>query len=162
MPAPCVTKLGLYGMNGRSYLARIGLQGEPLKVLGKQSLVILLRNPSHPLNVAAPANPLPPKKLNLKRKSSDDDSDLFALLGQLHADTNARLDTLASRIGYEMDLGTAGKEIFRHLGNIPELTDYDLCDIIGMENSRLEIFTGLPDASKPGCVKHILEKEARY
>ncbi|XP_047950907.1 uncharacterized protein LOC125196435 isoform X2 [Salvia hispanica] len=116
-------------------------------------------------NVAAPANPPPPKKVNRKRKSSDDDFGLFTLLGQLHSDTKARLDTLAVRIGYEMDLGTARKEIFRHLGNIPDLTEaqrYDLCDIIGKENSRLEIFIGLPDASKPGYVKRILEKEARY
>lgn len=89
---------------------------------------------------------------------------MFALLGQLHSDTNARLDTLAARIGYEMDLGTARKEIFRHMGNIPELTEdqrYDLCDIIGKENTRLEIFTGLPDASKAGYVKRILQKEGR-
>ncbi|KAG6411801.1 hypothetical protein SASPL_129885 [Salvia splendens] len=116
-------------------------------------------------NVASntPAPPAPaPKKMKRKRKSSDDDYALLNLLGNLHAETNARLDKLVARIGYEIDLGQARKEIFRHLGNILELTEsqcYDLCDIIGKENSRLEIFTGLPDASKSGYVRRIIEKE---
>ncbi|KAG6384851.1 hypothetical protein SASPL_113449 [Salvia splendens] len=116
-------------------------------------------------NVAANTNAPPapaPKKMTRKRKSCDDDSALLNLLSNLHAETNARLDKLTARIGYEIDLGQARKEIFRHLGNIPELTEsqrYDLCDIIGKENSRLEIFTGLPDASKPGYVRRIIEKE---
>ncbi|KAG6434258.1 hypothetical protein SASPL_105882 [Salvia splendens] len=102
------------------------------------------------------------KKMKRKRNSSDDDYALLNLLGNLHAETNARLDKLTARIGYEIDLGQAWKEIIRHLGNIPELTEsqcYDLCDIIGKENSRLEIFTGLPDASKSGYVRRIIEKE---
>lgn len=103
-----------------------------------------------------------PKKIKRKRRGCEDDSGLVDLLGKLHAETNARLETLSARIGYEMDLGKARKEIFGHLGNIPQLTEaqrYDLCDIIGKENSRLEIFTGLPDVSKAGYVMRILEKE---
>lgn len=61
------------------------------------------------------------KKTKRKRKSYDDDSALLNLLGDLHAETNACLDKLTARIGYEIDLGQARKEIFRHLGNIPEL-----------------------------------------
>ncbi|KAG6436498.1 hypothetical protein SASPL_101399 [Salvia splendens] len=107
--------------------------------------------------------PAPPKHKR-KRKVSDDESGIVEMLGKMHSETNARLDTLAARIGYEMDLGKARKEIFRHLCDIPELTEierYDLCDIIGKENSRLEIFTGLSDGSKPGYVKRVLEKESR-
>ncbi|KAG6434005.1 hypothetical protein SASPL_105624 [Salvia splendens] len=107
--------------------------------------------------------PAPPKHKR-KRKVSDDESGIVEMLGKMHSETNARLDTLAARIGYEMDLGKARKEIFRHLCDIPELTEierYDLCDIIGKENSRLEIFTGLPDGLKPGYVKRVLEKESR-
>ncbi|KAG6437035.1 hypothetical protein SASPL_101942 [Salvia splendens] len=113
-------------------------------------------------NVAANTPAPAPKKMKCKRKSSDADSALLNLLGNLNAEANARLDKLTARIGYEIDLGQARKEIFRHLGNIPELTEsqrYDLCDIIGKENSRLEIFTGLPDALKPGYVRCIIEKE---
>ncbi|XP_041998810.1 uncharacterized protein LOC121748487 isoform X1 [Salvia splendens] len=113
---------------------------------------------------AAAAVPVP-KKTKCKRTGSDDDSRLISLIDKLHAETNARLDTLSARIGYEMDLGKFRQAIFPHLENIPELTEsqrYDLCDIIGKENSRLEIFTGLPDAKKPGYVMRILEKEALY
>ncbi|KAG6389220.1 hypothetical protein SASPL_150682 [Salvia splendens] len=83
-------------------------------------------------NTHAPPAPAP-KIMMRKRKSCDDDSALLNLLGNLHAETNARLDKLTARIGYEIDLGQARKEIFRHLGNIPELTEsqrYDLCYII--------------------------------
>ena len=112
----------------------------------------------------ANANTQVPPKVKRKRKVSSDDDGLVQMLGKMFANTSARLDTLAARIGYEMDLVKARQEIFRHLGNIPELTEnesYDLCDIIGKESSRLEIFTGLPDASKLGYAKRVLEKEAR-
>ncbi|KAG6389397.1 hypothetical protein SASPL_150865 [Salvia splendens] len=113
-------------------------------------------------NVAVNTHAHVPKKMKGKCKTSDDDSRLLNLFGNLHVDTNARLDKLTARIGYEMDLRQARKEIFRHLGDIPELTEnqcYDLCDIIGKENSRLEILKGLPDASKPGYVRRLMEKE---
>ncbi|XP_042038777.1 uncharacterized protein LOC121784650 [Salvia splendens] len=105
-----------------------------------------------------------PLKNKRKHKVRENDNDIVELLGKLHEDTNAHLETLALRIGYEIDFGKARAEIFRHFGNIPELTEnemYDLCDIIGKENSRLEIFTGLPDASKAGYAKRVLEKEGR-
>ncbi|KAG6393029.1 hypothetical protein SASPL_147259 [Salvia splendens] len=76
--------------------------------------------------------------------------------------TNSRLDTQSSRIGYDMDLGKARQEIFRHLDNMSELSDaqkYDVCDIIRKENSRLEIVMGLLDAKKPGYVIRVMEKE---
>ncbi|KAL1568693.1 hypothetical protein AAHA92_00276 [Salvia divinorum] len=102
------------------------------------------------------------KKANRKRKGTDEGEGLLKLLGKLHAETNARLDTLSTHIGYKMDLGKARQEIFRHLDNISGLSDaqkYDICDIIGKENSRLEIFMGLPDMKKPGYVIRVMEKE---
>ena len=56
-----------------------------------------------------------PPKPKRKRTVSDDDSGFIDMLGKMHTETNARLDTLAARIGYEMDLGKARKEIFRYL-----------------------------------------------
>ena len=73
-----------------------------------------------------------------KRKVSEENNGIVEMLGKLHSKTNARLDTLSARIGYEMDLGKAQKEIFSYLGNIPDMTKterYDLCDIIGKENA---------------------------
>ncbi|KAG6427911.1 hypothetical protein SASPL_112158 [Salvia splendens] len=112
----------------------------------------------------ATANAQVPPKNKRKRKVRENDSGIVEILRTLHSETSARLETLALRIGYEMDLGKARAEIFGHLGNIPELTEnerYDLCDIIGKKNSHLEIFRGLPDASKAGYAKRVLEKEGR-
>ncbi|KAG6421423.1 hypothetical protein SASPL_117975 [Salvia splendens] len=86
----------------------------------------------------ATTNAQVPPKNKRKRKVREDDSGIVEILRTLHFETSARLETLALRIGYEMDLGKARAEIFGHLGNIPELTEnerYDLCDIIGKENS---------------------------
>ncbi|KAL1544643.1 hypothetical protein AAHA92_21465 [Salvia divinorum] len=71
----------------------------------------------------ANANLQVPKNIKRKRKCSEDDTGLIELQGKLHAETNDHLDTLSARIGYKMDLGKARQEIFRHLGNIPELTE---------------------------------------
>ncbi|KAL1553434.1 hypothetical protein AAHA92_14112 [Salvia divinorum] len=106
--------------------------------------------------------PFVAKKASRNRKGTDEGEGLLKLLGKLHAETNARLDTLSTRIGYDMDLGKARQEIFRHLDNMPGLSAaqrYDICDIIGKENSRLEIFMGLPDVKKPGYVIRVMEKE---
>ncbi|KAL1556768.1 hypothetical protein AAHA92_12348 [Salvia divinorum] len=79
-----------------------------------------------------------PKKSGRKRKCGDEGDGLLNLLGKLHAETNARLETLAARIGYEMDLGKARQETFREF--------------------QVEIF--MPDFKKPGYVKRVLENES--
>ncbi|KAL1567440.1 hypothetical protein AAHA92_02919 [Salvia divinorum] len=92
----------------------------------------------------------------------DNGDTLLKLLGKLNAETNARLETLSMRIGYEMDLGKAQQNVFNQLGSIPALSEeqrYDLCDIVGKDNSILEIFMGLPEPSKLGYVMRILKKE---
>lgn len=107
-------------------------------------------------------NPLLKKKGSCKRKQTDEGDGLLKLLEKLHNETNSRLDTLSTRIGYDIDLGKARQEIFRHMDMMSELSDaqrYDLCDIIGKENFRLEIFMGLPDVKKPGYVLRVMEKE---
>ncbi|KAL1548414.1 hypothetical protein AAHA92_16648 [Salvia divinorum] len=103
-----------------------------------------------------------PKKISKKRKSYDDGEGLLDLLRKLHAETNMRLETLSNRIGYEMDLGKARQQVFEQLGSIPGLSEdqkYDLCGIIGKENSRLEIFIGLPVESRAGYVRRVLHTE---
>ncbi|XP_041990129.1 uncharacterized protein LOC121741440 [Salvia splendens] len=113
-------------------------------------------------NAQSQKNSQPSKRSTRKRKGRDDGDGLLELLGKLHAETNSRLETLSKRIGYEMDLGKARQNVFKELGNILALSEdqrYDLCDIIGKDNSRLEIFMGLPEASKSGYVMRIIKKE---
>ncbi|KAG6414049.1 hypothetical protein SASPL_126766 [Salvia splendens] len=43
----------------------------------------------------------------VKRKTDAADANLMDFLGNLHAETNARLEMISSRIGYEFDLGKA-------------------------------------------------------
>ncbi|KAG6402381.1 hypothetical protein SASPL_134574 [Salvia splendens] len=57
-----------------------------------------------------------------KRKSTSSDDALLDFLGNLHADTNARLEVIAARIGYEFDLGKARQEVFDKLGTVDGLT----------------------------------------
>lgn len=102
------------------------------------------------------------KRASRKRKNSDDSDGLLQLLEKLHTETNSRLDNLSARIGYEIDIGKARQAVFEQLGGISGLSDrdrYDLCDIIGKENTRLEIFMGIPPEKKAGYVYRVLEKE---
>ncbi|XP_047983169.1 uncharacterized protein At2g29880-like [Salvia hispanica] len=103
-----------------------------------------------------------PKRAARKRKNSDDSDGLLQLLEKLHTETNSRLDNLSNRIGYEIDIGKSRQAVFEQLSGISGLSDrdrYDLCDIIGKENTRLEIFMGIPPEKKAGYVYRVLEKE---
>ncbi|KAG6433354.1 hypothetical protein SASPL_104964 [Salvia splendens] len=66
-----------------------------------------------------------------KRKTHSSDELLMDFLGNLHAETNSRLEMIASRIGYEFDLGK------KHLKNLTQ---------------RLDIFMGMPEESRLGYV----------
>lgn len=68
--------------------------------------------------------PMSKKKKNIRKRNCDEEGDgLLDLLRNLHDEANARLETLAGRISYEMDLGKARQEIIRHLDNMTWLTE---------------------------------------
>lgn len=96
-----------------------------------------------------------------KRKTSDDGIEkVCALLEEINRSTNARLEALASRIGYEYELGKARMGLFEKLGNIPDLTINDkftVCEILGSCVGKLEIFMGLPETARAHYVRHLLE-----
>lgn len=85
------------------------------------------------------------------------------LLGQIHRDTNERLESLGMRIGYKADLGKARKEVFDLIKEIPGLSlDNHLVvgEILAENEKRLEFFMGLPSAARATYVqKLIMEKE---
>ncbi|KAG6406416.1 hypothetical protein SASPL_134016 [Salvia splendens] len=100
----------------------------------------------------------------LKRKSSSPDTQLFAFLANLHAETNSCLDVIASRIGYGFDMGKARQEVFDKLGTVDGLSldqRYDLCNILGDKPQRLEVFIGMPASARLGYVMKLIEESRR-
>ncbi|KAL1536920.1 hypothetical protein AAHA92_29494 [Salvia divinorum] len=97
-----------------------------------------------------------------KRKSTQSDDVLMEFLGNLHAQTNSRLDIISSKIGYEFDLGKARQDVFDKLGTMDGLTldqRYDLCDILGDKPQRLEVFIRMPTNARFGYAIRLIHQD---
>ncbi|KAH6755886.1 hypothetical protein C2S53_007143 [Perilla frutescens var. hirtella] len=73
--------------------------------------------------------------------------------------TDKRLETIASRIGYDFDQSNAWKEIFDRLSNIEGLSindKFDICEILAKEVDKMDVFMGLPDEAKTQYVMRLL------
>lgn len=95
------------------------------------------------------------------RTKASGDAAFMEFLANLHTETNTRLEMIASRIGYEFDMGKARQEVFDKLGTVDGLTlrqRYELCNILGDKPQRLEIFNGMPAASRLGYVLFLIEE----
>ncbi|KAL8460011.1 hypothetical protein ACS0TY_031792 [Phlomoides rotata] len=87
-----------------------------------------------------------------KSRSKISESSVTAVFGEFFKSTGVRLETIAQRIGYDKDIGTARKQVFEMLGGIQSLTMVDKLDvyeIIGAKVGWLEIFMGLPEDARP-------------
>ncbi|KAG6415957.1 hypothetical protein SASPL_123378 [Salvia splendens] len=96
-----------------------------------------------------------------KRKAPATDDALMDFLGNLHAQTNARLDVIASRIGYEFDIGKARQEVFDKLCDVDGLTlaqRYKLCSILADKPQRMEVFMGMKEHAKLGYLLMLFEE----
>lgn len=96
-----------------------------------------------------------------KRKVSATDDALMEFLGNLHTQTNSRLDVIASRIGYEFDIGKARQEVFDKLCDVDGLTlaqRYKLCNILADKPQRMEIFMGMAAHAKLGYLLMLIEE----
>ncbi|KAG6435856.1 hypothetical protein SASPL_100737 [Salvia splendens] len=99
-----------------------------------------------------------------KRKSDKNDTSvdgLIEMLGKMNHDTNARLDCLSKRIGYEFDLSKARKDVYVELGRIPGLSrvqKFNVGEIILEKVERLDFFLGMPDEDRLAYVVHALAK----
>ncbi|KAL1547681.1 hypothetical protein AAHA92_16006 [Salvia divinorum] len=101
------------------------------------------------------------KGLTMKRKRGEALENLVNLLGKMHDDTNARLECLSMRIGYEFDLSKARKEVYDLLGTIPGLTmmqKFDAGEIILEKVERFDFFMGLPECARLPYVMRALDK----
>lgn len=99
------------------------------------------------------------KNKGKKRKASDGIDSICSVLAEMSRNTSARLDILASRIGYDHDLAKARKEVFEKLGNIPGLSlddKFNICDILAKQVEKLEVFLGLPEDARGPYVGRLL------
>ena len=97
-----------------------------------------------------------------KRKVLTSDEAMMEFMSKLHSDTNSRLDLVASKIGYEFDLGKARQEVFDKLGTVEGLSleeRYDLCNILGDKSQPyLEVFIGMFAHARLGYLKRLLSQ----
>ena len=102
-----------------------------------------------------------PKKTGKKRKLVDRADALLEMLAKGQDETNARLDKLASRIGFEFDVSKARKKVFGMLGNIQGITlgqQIDAAEFILSKVEHLDLFHSLPEAFHHTYVLRALEK----
>ncbi|XP_057771108.1 uncharacterized protein LOC130990897 [Salvia miltiorrhiza] len=95
-----------------------------------------------------------------KRKTRSEVDVLCAALGEVSKNANDRLESLATRIGYEWDLGQARQAVYEKLGQIPGLSLKDkfvVCEMLADKVQLLEIFIGLPEDAKAAYVAYLLE-----
>ncbi|KAH6807171.1 hypothetical protein C2S51_028279 [Perilla frutescens var. frutescens] len=100
-----------------------------------------------------------PRTQGKKRKSNDGFSCMVELLAEINRTTDKRLETIASRIGYDFDQSKARKEVFDRLSNIEGLSineKFDICEILAKEVDKMDIFMGLPDEAKTQYVMRLL------
>ena len=96
-----------------------------------------------------------------KKRKRGASLDGFAdVMAKLHEGTNARLDHLATRIGYEFDVTKARKELFQMMSLIQGLTlaqVFIASDAILAKGERLDYFMSLPEGAREAYVWHALE-----
>ncbi|KAG6386932.1 hypothetical protein SASPL_152112 [Salvia splendens] len=82
--------------------------------------------------------------------------------GENAHDTNARLEHLASRIGYEFDVEKAQKQLFELIGVIHRLTlgqVFDASDVILEKIERLNYFMSLPPRAREAYCFFTLDRD---
>lgn len=100
------------------------------------------------------------KTTSVKRKRDMGDAPLMEYLGNLHAETNARLEMISKRIGYEFDCMKAREDVFEKLCTVEGLDlgqKYVLCNILGDKPQRLEVFNGMPPSARLGYLLMLIE-----
>ena len=99
-------------------------------------------------------------KATKKRGRGDSLDGIVDVLTKMHEDTNARLEYLSTRIGYEFDVTKARKELFVLISAIPGLTlsqVFKASDAILAKGERLDYFMSLPENARHAYVWHALE-----
>ncbi|XP_042059997.1 uncharacterized protein LOC121804499 [Salvia splendens] len=101
-------------------------------------------------------------KPNRKRKAGSALESILEAMSKMNEDTNQRLDTLTTRIGYEFDLSAKRTEVSTLLRTVPGLDrkqKFLASDILVKEPERLDLFMGYDDDEKADYLMHILEEK---
>ncbi|XP_042053810.1 uncharacterized protein LOC121798732 [Salvia splendens] len=99
-----------------------------------------------------------------KRKHDGADAAIMEFLSNLHAETNARLEVISSRIAYEFDLGKSKQDVFDKLETVEGLTldeRYELCNILSDKLQRLEVFMGMRAGARLGYLLKLIEENQK-
>ncbi|XP_057782015.1 uncharacterized protein LOC131000236 [Salvia miltiorrhiza] len=99
-----------------------------------------------------------------KRKERDDSGNVYELLREMSRTTKQSLESLGNRVGYEVDLGQARKEVFEQVSKIPGLTleeTFDVTELIAYKTERLEIFMSLPPDARLAYAMRILQGKSK-
>lgn len=104
------------------------------------------------------------KPSRFRSKTDHVDNAMMEFLTNLHNETNARLEVISMRIGYEFDMGKARQDVYDKLGSVEGLTiaqRYQLCNILGDKPQRLEVFMGMPESARLGYVLMLIDDHRR-
>lgn len=110
--------------------------------------------------------PQPSSNSSKKRKHKAESSELSmaVVLENFCRTTNEWRETMASRIGYEKDLGQLRTQVYGLLSNLSGLTianKLDATELIGARNDRLEVFMGLTEEARALYAVRLLERERK-
>ncbi|KAG6423820.1 hypothetical protein SASPL_114223 [Salvia splendens] len=165
-PNSCVINPGLYGKLGNAFsgktervwvrkIFRLQLLGFAILGLEEASVTKMSSGNTDKPTVTT-------KSGGEKRKAIHPDVLLMDFLSKLHDATNARLEVISSKIGYDFDLGQSCQAVYDKLGGVEGLTiaqKYRLCNILGDKPQSLEVFMGMPGPSKLGYLLSLLDDE---
>ncbi|KAL1558809.1 hypothetical protein AAHA92_09227 [Salvia divinorum] len=99
-----------------------------------------------------------------KRKSDGSMDAIFELMSKMHNDANAKLEGLSNRIGYEVDLSKARKDVYAILGRLPSLSieeKFEVSETLVGKPNCLDLFMGLPDSDRPAYVSWTLKSNRK-
>ncbi|KAG6383727.1 hypothetical protein SASPL_156508 [Salvia splendens] len=94
----------------------------------------------------------------------DEDLDVIEQPATVCAETNARLEVISTRIGYEFDLGKAKQDVFYKLETVECLTldqRYELCNILSDKPHRLEVFMGMRASARLGYLVKLIKENQK-
>ncbi|XP_042011855.1 uncharacterized protein LOC121760274 [Salvia splendens] len=103
------------------------------------------------------------KKANKKRKAGEALDEVLEMMKRINDDTNERLHTLSTRIGYEFDLTTKREEVLQLLGVVQGLTKrqkFTAAKILAKETEMLDLFRGMDQTERPDFVMFLLEENS--
>ncbi|XP_057779754.1 NAC domain-containing protein 26-like [Salvia miltiorrhiza] len=90
---------------------------------------------------------------------------MYEMLAEINRKIDKRLESIASRIGYDFDISKAKNEVFAQLSSIQGLSlkaKFEITNLLAKEVERLDVFTSLSEEWKSEYVHYLLEEKYKY